>query len=59
MKSVGLVDAHAYSLIGVREIKLGLGRTERLCWVRNPWGKREWQGDWSDSSDKWDANAKA
>lgn len=42
MKKVGLVDAHAYSLIGVREIKVGMGRSERLCWVRNPWGKKEW-----------------
>ena len=53
MKSVGLVDAHAYSLISAKEIKLGLGKTERICLVRNPWGKREWTGAWSDESDLW------
>lgn len=21
--------------------------------MRNPWGKKEWSGDWSDKSDKW------
>jgi len=54
MKSVGLVDAHAYSLISAKEIKLQNGRTQRLCLVRNPWGKREWTGDWSDQSPLWD-----
>lgn len=59
MRSVGLVDAHAYSLIGVREITTAKGKTERLCWIRNPWGKKEWDGDWSDRSDKWDDHTKA
>jgi hypothetical protein len=54
MKHVGLVDAHAYSLIAVKEIQLKNGRTERLLKVRNPWGKKEWTGDWSDSSTLWD-----
>ena len=53
MKSVGLVDAHAYSLIGAKEIKGKMGKTIRLCQVRNPWGKKEWTGDWSDSSALW------
>lgn len=26
---------------------------ERLVKLRNPWGKGEWTGDWSDSSEKW------
>lgn len=25
----------------------------RLLRIRNPWGKREWKGDWSAKSDKW------
>jgi len=27
--------------------------TVRLVKLRNPWGHFEWNGDWSDSSDKW------
>lgn len=53
MKSVGLVDAHAYSLLRATEIKLWNGQTERLLHIRNPWGKKEWTGDWSDNSPLW------
>lgn len=53
MKKVGLVDAHAYSLIAAKEIKLENGGIERIVQVRNPWGKREWNGDWSDNSALW------
>lgn len=59
MKSVGLVDAHAYSLISAKEIKLKNGKTERILKVRNPWGKKEWTGDWSDSSPLWDDYTKS
>jgi len=27
--------------------------TVRLVRIRNPWGKREWKGEWSVNSDKW------
>jgi hypothetical protein len=27
--------------------------TVRLVRIRNPWGKREWKGEWSVASDKW------
>lgn len=30
-------------------------RIERLVKLRNPWGKGEWRGDWSDDSYKWTA----
>ena len=26
---------------------------EKLVKLRNPWGKGEWKGDWSDESYKW------
>ena len=28
-------------------------RIEKLVKLRNPWGKGEWNGDWSDSCYKW------
>ena len=52
MKSMGLVDAHAYSLISAHTVRSGL-QTVRLLKIRNPWGRREWNGDWSDFSSKW------
>ena len=53
MTKVGLVDAHAYSLIAAVEVNINLVTKEKLVLVRNPWGFREWNGDWSDSSQKW------
>ena len=41
MQNIGLVDAHAYSLISVHEV-LDNGKPVRLCKIRNPWGKKEW-----------------
>jgi hypothetical protein len=52
MKAVGLVDAHAYSLISAKIVTYK-GRQTKLVQVRNPWGKREWKGDWSDSWPGW------
>lgn len=31
---------------------------EKLVKMRNPWGRGEWQGDWSDSSYKWTDSVK-
>merc|ERR1711916_393231 len=30
----------------------------KLIQARNPWGEREWKGDWSDSSPLWTAELK-
>jgi len=43
----GLVPGHAYTLKTVQE-KNGV----RLVNLRNPWGKFEWDGDWSDKDVK-------
>lgn len=48
----GLVEGHAYAVTGVKEI-LSKGRLEKLVRVWNPWGKGEWNGDWSDRSPLW------
>ncbi|XP_025049173.1 calpain-12-like [Alligator sinensis] len=48
----GLVKGHAYSVIGTYQLDLG-GRQVKLVRLRNPWGRAEWIGDWSDSSPLW------
>ncbi|KAI1898627.1 hypothetical protein AGOR_G00074330 [Albula goreensis] len=57
----GLVKGHAYSVTAVRKVRLGHGlqaffNKEKifLLRLRNPWGKTEWKGVWSDSSEEWD-----
>lgn len=44
----GLVPGHAYSIIKVQQHE-----DIKLLNIRNPWGKFEWDGDWSDKSDLW------
>lgn len=41
--------SHAYSLIDTFNIDNGI----RLCNLRNPWGKLEWKGSWSDNDTRW------
>jgi len=50
----GVVQGHAYTLLCVKENVCGSGIN--LLQLRNPWGKGEWTGDWSDESDLWDAH---
>lgn len=49
----GIVKGHAYTVLSVCQIKTDAGRTEHLIKLRNPWGKMEWNGDWSDNSKLW------
>lgn len=44
----GLVGGHAYSVLRAVECK-----GKRFVVVRNPWGKTEWTGPWSDGSKEW------
>ena len=48
LEKMGLVKSHAYSLLAV----INVGK-ELLVKLRNPWGFRVYQGDWSFNSDKW------
>jgi len=48
----GLVTGHAYSVLNIVDINTYKGPVT-LVRLRNPWGKHEWKGDWSDDSDKW------
>uniref|UniRef100_A0A8C8T829 Calpain-5 n=1 Tax=Peromyscus maniculatus bairdii TaxID=230844 RepID=A0A8C8T829_PERMB len=56
----GLVKGHAYAVTDVRKVRLGHGllaffKSEKLDMIRlrNPWGEREWNGPWSDTSEEW------
>ncbi|XP_057676501.1 calpain-5-like [Corythoichthys intestinalis] len=56
----GLVKGHAYSVTAVNRVRLGHGliayfknETIPMIRMRNPWGKTEWNGPWSDSSEEW------
>ncbi|KAL4965201.1 calpain-like protein [Aspergillus stella-maris] len=46
----GISEQHSYSIMDVKEID-GV----RLVKLRNPWGKKEWSGAWSDGSEQWTA----
>ena len=46
----GIASGHAYSLISVYEAD---GPVPRLVKIRNPWGQKEWNGDYSDDSPLW------
>ncbi|KAJ8362422.1 hypothetical protein AAFF_G00375700 [Aldrovandia affinis] len=48
----GLVKGHAYSVTGVAETDYKKTKL-RLVRLRNPWGKVEWNGPWSDNSKEW------
>ncbi|EHH30009.1 hypothetical protein EGK_10575, partial [Macaca mulatta] len=50
----GLVKGHAYSVTGTHKVFLGFTKV-RLLRLRNPWGRVEWTGAWSDSCPRWDA----
>ncbi|OOF99049.1 hypothetical protein ASPCADRAFT_163003 [Aspergillus carbonarius ITEM 5010] len=44
----GISENHSYSIMEAREID-----GQRLLRLRNPWGKKEWTGAWSDGSEQW------
>lgn len=46
-KQMGLIGGHAYSVISVYNFN-----NIQLFKLRNPWGKHEWKGKWSDSDEE-------
>lgn len=47
---LGIVQSHAYTVLKLADVD-----GHKLIQLRNPWGHREWTGDWSDKSPKWTA----
>lgn len=49
---MGIINGHAYSVISVYKYE---DKGVKLLKLRNPWGKHEWKGKWSDTDLKtWD-----
>ncbi|KAI1655507.1 cysteine proteinase [Daldinia decipiens] len=46
----GIYELHAYSIMKAVDID-----GQRLVLLKNPWGKGEWTGPWSDGSKEWTA----
>jgi len=59
LKLLGLIAGHAYGLIAAASVNDKDGNNVELVQLRNPWGGTEWNGDWSDKSDKWTPELKA
>nr|KAG5703165.1 hypothetical protein BaRGS_027330 [Batillaria attramentaria] len=45
----GLYMGHAYSITGFQQLRTNVGLVSLLR-LRNPWGRGEWRGRWSDNS---------
>jgi hypothetical protein len=54
MSPFGIVQGHAYSILDVQAVD-----EHQLIRLRNPWGRKEWTGDWSDKSPLWNRRMKA
>ncbi|CAD8127631.1 unnamed protein product [Paramecium sonneborni] len=48
-KQMGLISGHAYTVLKIKD----LNANTKLIKLRNPWGKEEWKGDWSNQSSLW------
>ena len=48
----GVVQGHAYTLLKVDILNVQ-GQQVRLVQLRNPWGKGEFKGAWSDNDQNW------
>ncbi|CAM9584864.1 unnamed protein product [Lampetra planeri] len=50
----GLVLGHAYSILAMDTVSTR-GGSVRLVRLRNPWGRQEYTGAWSDKATEWDS----
>ena len=54
----GLIEGHAYSVVKVVKVVKENGKAVKLVQLRNPWGKGEFEGAWSDNSKLWTEDLK-
>ena len=54
VENMGLIKGHTYTLIGSFLVETEKGQKIKLVKLRNPWGYKEWKGDYSDKSEKWE-----
>jgi hypothetical protein len=59
IRNVGLVERHAYTIIGLNRVETINKTYFNLLRLRNPWSNTEWTGDWSDNSYLWDEKTKS
>ena len=59
IQKLGLVDGHAYSILGINVIETIYKDKYTLLRLRNPWSYKEWIGEWSDDSIYWDEKNKS
>lgn len=52
LETVGLIGNISYAVLRTADVG------EKIIQLRNPWSKVEWNGDWSDKSEKWTAKMK-
>jgi calpain-15 len=45
---VGIIEEHVYAILQAKIIKID-EKEYKILQLRNPWGKTEWKGDWSDN----------
>ena len=57
LKSKGLLNNHTYCLRSAYEKPIFEDKV-KLLKLNNPFGKGEWNGEWSDNSDKWNDETK-
>ena len=53
VSNLGIVQGHAYAILAVIECD-----RQQLIQLKNPWGKTEWKGDWSDNCYRWNKKLK-
>ena len=42
-----MIPNHGYSVVKIKQINHPVKGQVELLKLRNPWGKKEWTGDWS------------